>query len=81
MTKRGCRRWFSGCQNGILYRNLTKLDILMGNIEPHLVPNFYKKRPTDGREICDALLFVVRHVPRVPESERGGISPPKLAGR
>ena len=81
MTKRGCRRWFFGRQNGILHRNLTKLDLLMGNMEPHLVPNFYQKRPTDGREICDALLFLVRHVPRVPEFERVRISPPKLAGR
>ena len=81
MTKRGCRRWFSGCQNGILYRNLTKLDILMGIIMPHHVPKFCRKRPTDGREIGDALLFLVRHVPGGPEPKGVGTRPPKLGDR
>ena len=56
-----------GRQNGRLDPIVTKLDTLMGNMVPHHVPNFCQKRPPDGREIGDALLFNVRLVPGVPE--------------
>ena len=81
MTSRGWAVKFFGRQIGIHYRILTKLKILMDSIVPHHVSNFFKKRPTDGRVIGDALLFLVWHVPHVPEPKRVGTLLQKLIER
>ena len=53
----------------------------MGNMAPHHSLKLFQNRPPDGREIGDALLFLVRHVPRSPEPKRVGATPPKLYER
>ena len=76
-TKRGSAERFFGRQIGIHYRILTKLDIPMGNMVTHHLAKFYQTRPIDGRNIGDALLFLVRYVQRVPEPKRVGTLPQK----
>ena len=75
------QRGFFGRQLSILNGILTKIGTLMGTMVPHHAPKFYQKRPTDGREIGDALLFLVRHVPGGPEPKGVGTRPPKLGDR
>ena len=52
--------------------------MLMGNMVPQHFPKLFQNRPPDGREIGDAHLFLVRHVPRSPELKRVGATLPKL---
>ena len=53
----------------------------MGDMVPQYFPKFCQNRPPDGREIADALLFLGRHAPRLPEPKRVGTIPPKLVER